>query len=160
MNQDNEILKLVLDNLRKLFYPEEWIGIDMAVSKTELFTLLLIDQKGEVIMSQIADFVNAPMSTATGIIDRLVKNEYLKRERSETDRRIVLIRLTDNGRNFVEEFKAFIFKYIGMINEVLTSEERQLLFNVFQKIVNVINDNHIGDIKETEENKIKKIVIE
>jgi len=158
--ENNEILRLILDNLKKLFYPEEWIGIDLAVSKTELFTLLLVEQNGEVIMSQIADFINAPMSTATGIIDRLVKNGYLKRERGDTDRRVVLIRLTDKGKSLVEEFKGFIFKYIGMINDVLTDEEKQLLFSIFQKIISVINENHGGDIEEAEENNIKKINIE
>jgi len=154
------LLKLMIDNLRKLFYPEEWIGIDLAISKTELFVLLLVDQNGEVIMSQIADSINVPMSTATGIVDRLVKSRYLKRERSEADRRIVLIGLTDKGRALVEEFKGVIFKYIGMINEALTDEERQFLFKLFRKIVDVIGNQHVENIEEPGQNRIKKIEIE
>lgn len=160
MYENNEILRLVLDNIRKIFYPEEWIGIDLAVSKTEMFALLFIDQKGEVIMSQIADFLNTPMSTATGIIDRLVKNGYLKRERSETDRRVVLIRLTDDGRGLVEEVKNVIFKYINMINKALTEEEERQLFNILQKVIGVINNNYSDDTEEEKTNRIKRIEIE
>lgn len=160
MYDNSEILRLILDNIRKVFYPEEWIGIDLAVSKTEMFALLFVDQRGEVIMSQIADFINAPMSTATGIIDRLVKNEYLKRERSETDRRIVLIRLTDKGKSLVEEVKDVFFRYISMVNEVLTDEEEQQLLNIFQKVIGVINNNHGNDTEYDEAKSIKKIEIE
>jgi DNA-binding MarR family transcriptional regulator len=160
MYLDENFLNILMNNLRKLFYPEEWINIDMSISKSELFTMLLVDQNREIIMSQIADYINVPMSTATGIVDRLVKNGYLKRERSDSDRRVVVIMLTEKGKNLVNELKALIFKYINLINDELTDEERQLIFKLFNKIINILSRR--DDQRETDEQKstIKKIEIE
>ena len=162
MNSDT-IFDLFFDNIKKLFYPEDWLEFDANFSKSELFTMLLVDRHGEMIMSQIADHINLPMSTASGMVDRLVKTGYLKRERSELDRRIVLIKLTEQGKDLINKLKEMILYYIGKINESLTSEEIQLLSKIIGKIINVINDlGQEKSLSESQEevNKIKKIQIE
>lgn len=135
----NELFDTLFDSLRKLLYPEEWISIDLAVSKTELLTLLQVDRNGEIIMSQIADYINIPMSTATGLVERLVKKGYLERARSESDRRIVTIRLTDDGKKLAGEMKQTINSYIKLIYDALTEEERELLFGIFTKISRILS---------------------
>ena len=35
--------------------------------------MLFVDRYEEIIMSRIAEYINVPMSTATGIVERLVK---------------------------------------------------------------------------------------
>ena len=162
LNSDT-IFDLFFDNIKKLFYPEDWLEFDANFSKSELFTMLLVDRHGEMIMSQIADHINLPMSTASGMVDRLVKTGYLKRERSELDRRIVLIKLTEQGKDLINKLKGMILYYIGKINESLTSEEIQLLSKIIGKIINVINDlGREKSLSESQEevNKIKKIQIE
>lgn len=161
MTNYNELVDLFIDNIKKLFYPEEWIDIDLSFSKSELFALLILDRHKEIIMSQIADYISIPMSTATGVVDRLVKNGYLKRERSESDRRIVVIRLTDKGQELVDKFKKTLFKYIELINSNLTDEERNILFKVFFKVLNILNKTN-EEYKDTDiaNDKVKKIDIE
>jgi DNA-binding PadR family transcriptional regulator len=44
------------------------------------------------------------------LVQRLVKKGYLIRERSDSDRKIVVIRLTDSGEGIMYEFKNMIFK--------------------------------------------------
>ncbi|HBW34775.1 MarR family winged helix-turn-helix transcriptional regulator [Desulfosporosinus sp. BICA1-9] len=156
----NEVLDLVLDNLRKVFYPEEWIQLDLAVSKTELLAMLIVDRYGEVIMSQISDYINAPLSTTTGLVNRLVKNGYLQRERSEEDRRIVAIRLTDKGKSMMTEVKESIGSYLERINTVLSTEERQTLLKIFMKIVDALSREDIVSGDNQLEKVIRKIPIE
>ena len=45
-------------------------------------------------------------STATGIVDRLVRQSLVRRERDELDRRRVRISLTDKGREVITELAA------------------------------------------------------
>ena len=158
--EQEKIIDLVLDNLRKVFYPEEWIQLDLTVSKTELLAMLIVDRYGEVIMSQISDYINAPLSTTTGLVNRLVKNGYLQRERSDEDRRIVAIQLTDKGRNMMTEVKVSIGSYLERINAVLSTEEQQALFQIFLKIMNALSrkDSVPGDSKVGQ--VIRKIPIE
>ncbi|SET17566.1 DNA-binding transcriptional regulator, MarR family [Natronincola peptidivorans] len=159
----NNLYDFFFQHLKKVFYPEEWIKLDWNFSKTEIFTMLLVERHGEIIMSQIAEHIHLPMSTASGLVERLVKNGYLKRERSESDRRIVVIKLTDKGKALVAELKDMIFHYIEKIGESLTKEEVEVLGKVFTKAIEVINDinkekDHSDDGKES--NSIKKIEIE
>ncbi|KUO51099.1 MAG: hypothetical protein APF76_16530 [Desulfitibacter sp. BRH_c19] len=158
--QFDNLMDIFFDNLKKLFYPEEWIGLDLSLSKTEMFTLLLVDRHKEIIMSQIADYINIPMSTATGIVDRLVKKGYLKRDRSDYDRRIVVLQLTEDGQHLLDNFKVSVNKYIDIINQGLTEEEREFLFKIMLKAVKLVSQSNASELQETEVKKIKKINIE
>jgi len=158
--EQEKIIDLVLDNLRKVFYPEEWIQLDLAVSKTELLAMLIVDRHGEVIMSQISDYINAPLSTTTGLVNRLVKNGYLQRERSDEDRRIVAIRLTDKGKSMMTEVKESIGSYLGRINAVLSAEERQALFQISMKVMEALSRKDIVAEDSPAEQVIRKIPIE
>ncbi|TGE34715.1 MarR family transcriptional regulator [Desulfosporosinus fructosivorans] len=158
--EQEKIIDLVLDNLRKVFYPEEWIQLDLSVSKTELLAMLIVDRHGEVIMSQISDYINAPLSTTTGLVNRLVKNGYLQRERSDEDRRIVAIRLTDKGKSMMTEVKESIGSYLERINAVLSAEERQALFQIFMKIMEALSRKDIVAEDSPSEQVIRKIPIE
>ena len=155
------ILHSIIDNFKKLVYPEEWIDLDLSFSKSELFTMMLVDRHGEITMSQIADYINVPMSTATGVVERLVKNGYLERDRSYSDRRVVVIELTDNGKKVIEGLKSTMLSYIQLIYDALTDEERLLLGKVFVKITNIINEKNSGQNKDNQEaQRLKKINIE
>jgi len=165
MGDGGGLLNLFLDNFRKLFYPEEWIKLDLAVSKTELFVLLMLGREREIIMSQIADYINVPLSTATGIVDRLVNKGYLKRERSDSDRRIVVIRLTEKGRTLTDSVKESMTSYLGRIEEALTEEERELLYKLIFKVIDILNTENLTKTSDDGEaaagtKKIKKITIE
>lgn len=160
MKQD-QIINMILDNMKNLFYPEEWLEIDMKLSKTELFTMLIVDRYGEAIMSKISSEINVSMSTATGIVDRLVKKKYLKRERSESDRRIVLIKLTDKGYKTIEALKDSMSMYLNTIYESLTEEEIKALSGIIIKIINIFSgQQEIKEPEKKEKSTIKKIEIE
>lgn len=159
MNLDR-LSDLFFENLRKILYPEDWIDIDLSFSKSELFTMLLVDRHQEVIMSRIAEYINVSMSTATGIVERLVQGGYLERERSESDRRIVVVRLTDKGKTLITEVKEVIFTYIRAITEALTEEEQELLGRILLKIMAVISRTNPEESKiAQEEKKVRKIEI-
>ncbi len=161
MLEYNELFDLLFSNIKKLVYPEEWINLDFAFSKSEIFAMLLVDRNGEVIMSQMSSYINIPMSTATGIVDRLVKNGFMKRERSESDRRIVTIRLTDRGKEIVEGFKSFVMERVRAVNEHLTEDERGMLYNIFIKVIEILNKKN-EDAEEIDSSReaIRKIEIE
>jgi len=155
------VLDFIFNNFKKLFYPEEWLNLDLSFSKSEIFAMLLVDRHGEIIMSQVADFINVPMSTATGIAERLVKKGYLKRERSETDRRIVVVKLTEQGKDLIRDLKNTISEYIHLINESLTDEERQVLMKIVLKAMQIVEKKQTSSENEDiAQNQIKHIKIE
>lgn len=155
----DELYDTAMDTLKKLLYPEEWIAVDLSLSKTELLTLLQVDRNGEIIMSQIADYINIPMSTATGMVERLVKKGYIERNRSDSDRRIVTISLTKAGRALAEDMKTRIMSILKLLMENLTDEEEALLLSIFTKVTDLFSGIKPVESDVTE-GTVKKIEIE
>ncbi len=156
----NNLYDLLLNYLKKFFFPEDWLDLDLNFSKVELLTLLLVDRRGEVSMSRICEEMNMPMSTATGIVDRMVKKELLQRERSESDRRLVLISLSAEGKEVINHWKEVISDYVRLIEDALTDEERQLLYKVFLKVVEILNQKRKSPKVQESGPVVKKIDIE
>jgi MarR family transcriptional regulator, organic hydroperoxide resistance regulator len=100
------------------------------------------------------------MSTATGIVDRLVKNGFLVRNRTETDRRIVMISLTKKAEKVIEEIKSIGTRYISLVGDALTAEERAFMYSIFMKIISVINNDQQITEKSDNSEKLQRVVIE
>ena len=62
--------------------------------------MMTVARLKEATMGQLSDHMNFPMSTATGIVDRLVKKGYIERGKSDSDRRIVVITLSEKGESY------------------------------------------------------------
>ncbi len=161
MPEFNELYDVAIDTLKKILYPEEWIAIDAIMPKTELFTLLQLDRNGEIMMSQMADYINIPMSTATGLVERLVRKGYVERIRSEEDRRIVTIRLTEEGKLLTENIKKTITGYLEYVFKELTEEEGELLKKIFLKVTGILSRKALGQTDSSAEAVgLRKIEIE
>jgi DNA-binding MarR family transcriptional regulator len=157
----DDIVDLLIENVKKLFFPEEWIKLDLKFSKSEIFTMLFIDKRKEITMTELVEYINTPMSTATGIVDRLVKGGYIERGRSETDRRIVILRLTEKGSKLIKSLKDLISKYVNIVLEDLSEEEKQFMIHIVFKVINKLQ-SEFNTIKPDNQNKenLKKIDIE
>jgi MarR family transcriptional regulator, organic hydroperoxide resistance regulator len=134
MDQFEDFYELVFENLKRIAFPQEWLAIDISMSKQEVFTMMVADRLKEATMGQLSDQMNFPMSTATGIVDRLVKKGYIKRDKSESDRRIVVISLTEKGKAFIDDLKTNILAYIKKAYDILDEEEKKYLFKIFNKV--------------------------
>ncbi|MED1367312.1 MarR family transcriptional regulator, partial [Bacillus paranthracis] len=92
--------------------------------------------------------------------NRLVKKGYIERYRDENDRRIVLIRLTENGVLLVQEVKQNAAHYFNLVTEALSEEEKAFLLQIFQKIMNHIATSQQKTEEKVSTPKMKNIPIE
>lgn len=153
-----EFIDILTDNIKNLLF-QDWINLDLKFSKSEIFAMLFIEKRKEITMSELAEYINAPMSTATGIADRLVKNHYLRRERSEKDRRIVVLKLTDKGSQIVIDFKSVISKYFNIILDNLSEDEKRCLSKIVFKIIDNLQSRSVPE-EDQIKSEIKNIEIE
>ena len=79
--------------------PPEWLMTDMTVA--QLRVLLLLHTEGPSRMSSIAGTLGIAVSTATGIIDNLVKKELVSRSADAEDRRVVICGLSPKGQEVI-----------------------------------------------------------
>lgn len=85
-------------------------------------------------MSGLADAICLSLSSATGLIDRLVSKKLVKRDRSNEDRRVVQVELTDQGRELNEEAMAGPVEFARGLLKGLHAEEQDSLLSLFRKI--------------------------
>ena len=79
--------------------PPEWLMSDMTVA--QLRVLLLLQTEGPSRMSSIAGTLGIAVSTATGIIDNMVKKELVTRSADVEDRRVVICGLSPKGQEII-----------------------------------------------------------
>jgi DNA-binding MarR family transcriptional regulator len=74
-------------------------ALEQTFSFSQVMVLQTLHRAREMRMTELADFLGLSKANATGLIDRLVARKLVKRERSETDRRVVQVSLTPEGRH-------------------------------------------------------------
>ena len=154
-----EILDLFYENLKPLFFPESWLQLDMKFSKSEIFTLMLMEKRQEITMTELSEYLNAPMSTANGIVERLIKKGYADRDRSETDRRIVVVRLTPAGSRLIEDLKETVSGLLKTVLSELSEEEVSTMVSIVLKVVHSLQ-HKLSPAENAAGQELKKISIE
>jgi DNA-binding MarR family transcriptional regulator len=123
--------------------PPEWLLSDLTVA--QLRVMLVLYTEGPMRMSVIATTISVAVSTATGIVDNLVKKGLVARGADPEDRRLVICSLSPQGRGMIEKLWTqgrFQFEKLldGLTLEQLRNadEVARLLFeNISQKNASV-----------------------
>ncbi len=146
-----------VEEVKELLSSDLWGNIFLNCTKNEVLIFWLLHRKKQANMSEIADYIHVPLNTATGIIGRMEKSGLIKRLRSEEDKRIVLISLSDKGalqfKHLMDELMGYGLKVIGS----LSREEIDLLEKIMEKVKNVLKQEKN---KEITQKKIRRITIE
>ena len=104
------------------------------ISNRELYLISFVGDQDGAIMSEIADFVGVPMSTATGIVDKLVARGFLRRGHSPHDRRTVRIELDTEGRATYNLLYNMRKEMSGRILSLLDEQEANHFMTLLEKI--------------------------
>lgn len=161
INYMEDMLFQYIDEFKIIFFPEKWMSIFLDCSKNEILALLLIYRKHEVNMTEVAEYIGAPLNTATGVISRLEKKKLVQRMRDAEDKRIVKISLTEEGRTYFEEEKKIIIRYFMTLLSELSSEEEKAIFSVMEKLLKIFREGiPKEEVLTSEKKKVKRILIE
>ena len=85
-------------------------------------------------MSTVAAKLMVTVGTLTTAVNSLVKKAYISRVRSEKDRRIVLLSLTDKGRRAYDHHRKFHEEMIHALMKDLSEEEANVLVKALQNV--------------------------
>jgi len=112
------------------------------ISITEIHTIEAIGMYKSRTMSEIAQDLNITVGTLTIAINNLVRKGYAVRERSEKDRRVVMVSLTRKGKlayRLHEKFHSDMIKYTI---EGLNETEESILINSLEKLNNYLKKKY------------------
>jgi DNA-binding MarR family transcriptional regulator len=100
----------------------------------QLTILKVLEQVGDMSLSEVSDRIRAQNSTVTGIIDRMEREGLAERVRSKEDRRVVRIHLTDKGLKIAREIPLEPVVILRKALGGLTSTESKELLRIFTKV--------------------------
>lgn len=146
-----------IEEIKELLSPQIWENLLMNCTKNEICIFWLLYRKGEANMTEIAEYIHVPLNTATGIIARMEKNEFVIRSRAKEDKRVVTIQLAEKGRRQVDELVKVLTSYAMQILTSFTKEEMDVFYKMTDKVVKILKQEKQ---KEEGKNRVRKIMIE
>ena len=130
----DRLLDLVLTGgLRPPLFHPDVLALDRQLPRSELLALLLLQRHGERTMSELAEVLGAPLSTATGIGTRLARRGLVHRQRRPEDRRVVVVRLTRKGETAAGKLRGQIDGLLRRVAGALTEDELAQLLALLAK---------------------------
>ena len=105
----------------------------------QLVILQEITRMGEVTAGEIAQAVSLSQATVTGILERMEKRGLLARRRSERDKRRIMVRITRNGQQVLDDApplmqEAFVERFSD-----LQEWEQNMILSALQRLVSIMD---------------------
>lgn len=94
-------------------------------------------------LSQLSKAVNIGTSTVTGIVDRLESKGLLTRQRSQLDRRKVLLRLTEAGRRIIRQAPSLLQDKLSDALQSLPEFEQATIAMSLERVVALMEAEHL-----------------
>jgi len=116
----------------------------------QLTVVKLLEQIGDLSLSELSEKIRAQNSTVTGIIDRMEREGLVTRERSKEDRRVVYIKLTAKGRDLAQDIPVEPMEIFRGALESLTAQEVKDLVRILLKVVRRVRQSVRRDVEEAD----------
>ena len=98
-----------------------------------IFMLLSQDEE-PLTMGRLSSELDVPLSTTTRIVDGLVQAGMVERVTDPSDRRVVRVGMSKNGRELYEAGIAYNKQRIAKLLSVFTAEEQEQLLKLMNKL--------------------------
>ena len=109
-------------------------GPHVALNQQELRVLELLGNDGPQMMRALAGHLSLAVNSVTTIADGLAHKELIRRQRSDEDRRVVRVELTQSGRETAAALAASKLELFRSMLSPLTIDEQEILLVLFRKI--------------------------
>ena len=111
------------------------------ITNNDMHIIEAIGLSGENTMSSVAKKLKITAGSLTTAVNALVRKAYVKRERSEEDRRVVYIALTEKGEKAFYHHEQFHRQMTNAVIEKLDDEEIDALVKMLKDISAFISHN-------------------
>jgi DNA-binding MarR family transcriptional regulator len=130
-----EELAEIATQLQRSFLVELSTEVNRGNISIPQYTLLgFLNQSAGLNMSQLAELMRHTTPATTGLVDRLVEAGLVERFNHPKDRRQVLVRITDKGRELVESMRRGIVRNILELFKDITSDDQEAWVRIYRTI--------------------------
>lgn len=109
--------------------------LDKLVSGSQAIILRSLEEKGPQNASTLAKHLRITPGAVTSLSDKLITNGYAQRKRDSNDRRMVLLEITEQGREILQLFKVEIKSVVQQFFSGLPDEDINHLIRIYQHVL-------------------------
>lgn len=140
--------KTKVDNI-DLILKQTWISVQKMYSEmaqeydstaVQALTLLKIDPKEGTRSTNLGPKMAIEPTSLTRIIKLLEDNGYIYKEKTTTDKREVIIKLTEKGVNYRNISKNIVVNFNKKVMEKISPEKLEIFKEVMTEIMHISND--------------------
>ena len=107
--------------------------LGLTFPRYEALNLLMASTSGELALAKFVQRLQVHPTSITNLIDRLERDGLVERVPHSTDRRSLLARLTDEGRDVAQRAAALLHEQRFCLDEI-SSEDLESLFDIVRQI--------------------------
>lgn len=149
--KDNENIKTDVEIIDELFlqlieFSKKHIldeSIKNEISPEQFKVLFQLYGKEKVNMNEIVENMYISNSASTILIDKLIKMELVERKRSDKDRRLVEVFMTNKGKELLSKIIQRRHRLINNVLDKLTEQEKKVVresLSIFKKYSHEFNE--------------------
>ncbi len=134
----SELQELLLATMPQWHY---WIDkpfkplLDDNINLSMYYCLQMLKEHGESItMSELARFTHSPKQQMTKTVDRLTECNFAERSPDPNDRRIVRLKLTQQGKDYIGHFLSEKAGYYQNLFEEMPPDEREQFYQALKTL--------------------------
>lgn len=116
-----------------------------SLNPSDVQTLIYVDEHNGCIARDVATFLSVPPTSVSTIINRLVRRNCLNRKRTEENRRVVVLSLTQVGREVLELVLSEQRRHCAVMLAALEPKERERFVAQIAEIARGVVDAREGD---------------
>jgi len=102
---------------------------------------MLADSESPLSPNEIADRLIISRATVTGLLDSLERRKYIERMPHPTDRRMILVQITDAGQEVAEKFRPIVHQHQKEWFEVLDEAEKRQFIDLLHRLQGSLMDS-------------------
>jgi MarR family transcriptional regulator, organic hydroperoxide resistance regulator len=110
------------------------------ITATQLNIIKMLDEIGDLSLSELSRRIAAQNSTVTGIVDRMVEAKLVTREQSAEDRRVWRIKLAERGRQIAKKIDVAPWDLLRRSIDSLDKKDKEALVAILRKVAAHVQD--------------------
>lgn len=112
----------------------------LGLTGPQVTAVKMLEAFGDLSLSALSEHMSAHNSTITGLVDRMERGGLVERVRSTEDRRVVIIRLTDEGRRIARSVPVTSMQVFARALSSLDDDERDSLRRILRKLSDEVRE--------------------
>jgi len=139
LDKSYEIIRTIKSVKESLKHNFEKRFKDLNLTAPQGMLIGILVRNGQMKISDLSEKMALSNSTVSGIIDRLEKNEFVERRRSEEDRRVVMVDLTEDFRKEAKERFKTVEDSLSSVLKLATQEEAEEVIKGLETLDKLLN---------------------